>query len=83
MQHSEHHKRLFVWCVGDDVVAYGLEPQGLCGEVRSLVSLVRKRYQLANGVQDVFTHAPGGQRIILKDKFPNVGDVLCRARGEA
>src|ERR1700693_4539630 len=52
----------------------------LCGEVRSLVSLVRKRYQLLNGVQDVFTHAPGGQRIILKDKFPNVSDVLCRAR---
>src|SRR5258708_26410899 len=21
MQHGEHHKRLFVWCVGDDVVA--------------------------------------------------------------
>src|ERR1700723_530597 len=46
MQHGEHHKRLFVWCVGDDVVTYGLEPQGLCGEVRSLVSLVRKRHQL-------------------------------------
>jgi hypothetical protein len=28
IQHSEHHNRLFVRCVGDDVVAYGLEPQG-------------------------------------------------------
>jgi hypothetical protein len=28
MQHGEHQKRLFVWCVGDDVAAYGLEPQG-------------------------------------------------------
>jgi hypothetical protein len=82
MQHGEHHKRLFVWCVGDDVVAYGLEPQGLCGELRSLVSWVRKRHQLANRVQNVFTHAPCGQSIILKDKFPNVGDVLCRGQGE-
>jgi hypothetical protein len=69
MQHSEHQKRLFVRCVGDDVVAYGLEPQGLCGEVRSLVSLVRKRHQLANGVQNVFTYTPSSQRIILNDKL--------------
>jgi hypothetical protein len=40
-----------------------------------------QRHQLANGVQDVFPQqAPGSQRIILKEKFPDVGDFLCRAR---
>jgi hypothetical protein len=77
-----HHKRLFVRCVGDDVVSYGLERQGLCGEERSLVSLVRKRHQLANGVQNVFTYTPSSQRIILNDKFPDVGDVLWLRQGE-
>jgi hypothetical protein len=82
MQHSEQHKRLFVRCARDDVVSYGLEPQGLCGEVRSLASLVRKRHQLANGVHNVFTYTPSSQRIILNDKFPDVGDVLWLRQGE-
>ena len=40
----------------------------------------RKQHQLANGVQNVFTYTPSSLRIILNDKFPDVGDVLCCAR---
>jgi hypothetical protein len=37
-----------------------------------------KRHKTANGRKYVLSNAPGGSRIILRDKLPNIGDVLGR-----
>jgi YcxB-like protein len=44
------------------------------------MALVGKRHKFADRLQDVCADAPGGERIILGDKFPDFGDVPCSAR---
>jgi len=38
--------------------------------------LMREGHQLANGQQNLFADALGGQRAIFRDEFPNIADVL-------
>ena len=42
------------------------------------MTLMRKMYKAANGVEYLFAYAPGGYRVIFRDEFPNIGDVLRR-----
>jgi hypothetical protein len=39
------------------------------------MALVGKRYQRTDGLEDIFTDATSGGRIIIDDEFPNLRDV--------
>ena len=82
MKHRNHDQRRFIWGVGDDVVAYRLEPQRSRGKIRSLVTLMRESHKFSKGGQDFLSHTRGSKRIILSNEFPYVVDVLRRARVE-
>src|SRR5713101_2351112 len=76
MQHGNDQQGPFIGRIGNQIVPHDGEPQRARGEVRPPVALMGERHQRTYGVQDDLTDTAGGWRILLGERFPDVGDVL-------
>lgn len=80
MNHGNHNDRLFIRRIGDKKFAHDLKAQWTRSEIRSNVALMGKSYQFADSIQNFFPHSLGRKRTILSDEFPNLYNILRRAR---
>jgi hypothetical protein len=78
VHHCDHPQRSFIRCIGDQILVYRDETQRTRSQIRSSVSLIWERYQCANGVTDFLSDAMCRLRAVIRDIFPNIGDVLSR-----
>jgi hypothetical protein len=80
VHHGHNPQGLLVRRIRNQVFAYNGKAQGARSQVRAPVALMRKTYKPANGGKSVLSNTAGSLRTILRDKCPNVGDVLGRKR---
>ena len=80
MKHGDDKKRFLIRRVCDQVIVNRLESQRSGGQIRAEMALVWELYQLADRLEDIFTDAPRGGKIVLNDKFPDFSYIRCGAR---
>jgi len=56
MNYGNYEDRLSIRRVGDQVVAHGHKPKRKRRQIRPLVALVRKCYELADRIENFFAH---------------------------
>jgi hypothetical protein len=78
VEYRNHPQRLFVWRVGDDLFANQFEAERPGCEIWPSVTLMRKLHESADRRQYSFTKARGRTRVVVRDVFPDSGDVLRR-----
>jgi len=72
VKHTDHEERLFIGCVCDEILAYGLKPQCSPTQIGPLVTLVGERNQRANRVEYLFDDTIRGAEIFTGNVFPDV-----------
>jgi hypothetical protein len=80
MKHGDHHERVLIRAVNNEVVTYRVDPRRVCGQVNPRVALMWKGHKRADCIKDLFTDVPGGLWTISGDLFPDFSDVLRCAR---
>src|SRR5208337_3970649 len=80
VHHGDNPQGLFIRRVRDQVFVNDDEAQRTRGQVRAFVALMRKRHKPSNGVKYLLSNTTGRSRAIVRDKCPNIGDVLGRER---
>ena len=72
MDHGHNPQRLFIRCVGNQVIPFVRETQRALCQVRTAIASMGKRNQLFDGLQNIRNHPVGGGGVVVRDELPNV-----------
>jgi len=75
-----YNDRPFIWSICNKIISNDFKTQWTRSEILPSVTLVRKRNNIANCIQNFFADAFRGQWAVLSNKFPNLDNILSCTR---